>query len=591
MVNCLLSDRLMMMRWAVAVLLWAAVCSARADYVVQVGVFEKPRYAGDIARTLHLGGLTVKAQPIIDVPGGLIIRLMVGPYATRREAEDALVRVKALGQEGFIRKYVEGPEVKRPSPRPGPAPVPKETTTVPPPPAPAKEPLIVLDRLNIEPPPPSELTEEQIQELLALAPPEIPVPAEDLFGLGELPTAPPSRITGFFQSELAYAWREPAHLSKFRHTLELSTQGEWGGWAKWKLSGRAAYDAVFDVDDYYPAAVDDDQSLQASVRETYLDFSLGAWDFRLGRQHIIWGEMVGLFFADVVSAKDLREFVLPEFEMLRIPQWALRSEYFSGDFHGEAVWIPYPSYDDIGVPGAEFYPYPAPPAGYGLAFRDEEKPAGELRHSGYGLRLSYIQSGWDLSGFYYSSMDASAAFFRDVIATPVPTVIYRPTHERIQQYGATLSKDFLSMVFKAEVIYTQDRWFEVTRLRDVDGAVQQDALDYVVGLEYPLPARSRLNLQFFQRWYPDHDPDMTAKAVESGASVYLSTHWRSLEPQLLLVGSSNRGDWLARPKIVWELGRQWRWVNGVDVFGGNRSGLFGRYGNLDRVYSELRYTF
>lgn len=587
--NCLFSTRLVLS--LAVLLLWVAASSARADYVVQVGVFEKPRFAGEIARRLHLAGLTVKAQPIIDVPGGLMVRLMVGPYVTRREAEDALARVKSFGQEGFIRKYVEGPDVKRPGQPPSSARAPRDTPAAPPP-SPAKEPPIALERLHTEPPPPPELTEQQIEELLALAPPDIPVPAEDLFGLGELPVARPPRLIGFFQSELAYAWPEPAHLSKFRQTLELSTQGRWGEWAKWKLSGRAAYDAVFDIDDFYLPAVEDDQRLQADVRETYVDFSLGDWDFRAGRQHIIWGEMVGLFFADVVSAKDLREFVLPEFEILRIPQWALRSEYFSGDFHGEAVWIPYPSYDDIGVPGAEFYPYPSPPPpGYGIAFQDEEKPAGELRHSGYGLRLSYIQSGWDLSGFYYNSMDTTATFFRDVITTPAPTVVFRPTHERIQQYGATLSKDFLSMVFKAEVIYTQDRWFEVTRLSDADGAVQQDLLDYVVGLEYPLPARSRLNLQFFQRWYPDHDPDMTAEELETGASVYFSTHWRSLEPQLLVVGSLNRGDWLARPKIVWDMGRQWRWVNGVDIFGGNRSGLFGRYDHLDRVYSEIRYTF
>ena len=72
------------------------------------------------------------------------------------------------------------------------------------------------------------------------------------------------------------------------------------------------------------------------MRETYLDVSAGDWDFRLGRQQIVWGEMVGLFFADVVSAKDLREFVLPDFDYLRIPQWSVRTEYFKGDFHGEA---------------------------------------------------------------------------------------------------------------------------------------------------------------------------------------------------------------------------------------------------------------
>ena len=568
--------------------------AARADYVVQVGVYEKPRYAGEVARSLHLAGLPVRAQPIINVPDGLMIRLLVGPYSNRREAEDALARVKALGQEAFVRKFVEGPDVKRRPPSavekitPAPPPMP----ALPPPVAePKKETPLTLEQLRAEPPPPPQF-EEQIQQALAAPTPGASVSAEDLFGLGNLETAPPPGITGFYQSTLAYTWPEPAHLSNFRHLLELSTQGRWGKRVKWKLSGRLDYDAVFALDDHYPDAVKENQEFNASVRETYADLSLGNWDFRLGRQHIIWGEMVALFFADVVSAKDLRQFILPDFDVMRIPQWAARAEYFSGDFHGEAIWIPYPTYDDIGVPGAEFYPYPVPPPpGYGFAFRDEQKPSGNLDDAGYGLRLSYIQSGWDLSGFYYSSRDVSAAFGREVITASVPLFVFQPVHSHIQQYGATLSKDFLQMVLKAEAVYTQDRLFDVNRISDSDGLVAQDVLDYVLGLEYALPARSRLNVQLFQRWFPDHDPAMTAKEVESGASLFLSGHWGALEPQLLVVGSLNRGDWMVRPKVVWELGRQWRWVNGVDMFGGNRFGLFGRYDDHDRVYSEIRYTF
>jgi hypothetical protein len=66
--------------------------------------------------------------------------------------------------------------------------------------------------------------------------------------------------------------------------------------------------------------------------------------------------MVGLFFADVVSARDMREFILPEFDQMRIPQWAARAEYFADDYHAELLWIPVASYDNIGKPGAEFYP-------------------------------------------------------------------------------------------------------------------------------------------------------------------------------------------------------------------------------------------
>ena len=137
-----------------------------------------------------------------------------------------------------------------------------------------------------------------------------------------------SGLKGFVQFELARTIDDPTHWSKLRTRGEIGTQGKLGSGMKWKANLRLDYDAVFDVNDHYPSAVAHNQRATAALRETYLDISAGDWDFRLGRQHVVWGEMVGLFFADVVSARDLREFILPEFDTLRTPQWAARAEYF-----------------------------------------------------------------------------------------------------------------------------------------------------------------------------------------------------------------------------------------------------------------------
>ena len=156
--------------------------------------------------------------------------------------------------------------------------------------------------------------------------------------------AAPSRLTGFYENKIAYTYEDPDHWSLARNTLELSLDGRGAG-IDWKVSGRAVYDPVYSFENYFPEEVQDDQEFEASIRETYVDISRGDLDFRLGRQHIVWGEMVGLFFADVVSAKDMREMVLQEFDILRIPQWAARAEYFKDDFHAELVWIPYMTYN------------------------------------------------------------------------------------------------------------------------------------------------------------------------------------------------------------------------------------------------------
>lgn len=597
-------------RFRLMALLLAGLCMicqmAHAGYWIQAATYSKPFYAERMAKSLAATGFSAGLRKVEAANNKHLIQLLLGPYPNRQAAEKDLLRLKSLGHgsDGLIREYEAGIKVEKegtlardvevapalpqtPAAVPGfpsveePAAETEEQTEVPSAPVDESSPEVASHSFTVQP---------KTQSLPVTTPPQV----EDLFGLDAEQGLAATRITGFFQSELAYAEAAPEHLSKFRQMLEVGAEGHFTTDMTWKISGRVAYDAVFDLTDFYPTSVRDNQQLERSLRETYMDVSAGDWDFRLGRQQIIWGEMVGLFFADVVSAKDLREFVLPEFDVMRIPQWALRSEYFKGEFHGEAIWIPYPTYDNIGVPGAEFYPYPTPPPlGYGMDIRGEHRPAGRLSDSNYGLRLSDLVNGWDLSAFYYSSMDTSATFFRKVVTTPVPVVVYSPDHKRIRQVGGTLSKGYMDSVLKVEMVYTLDRWYAVDTLSDSDGVVQKDTLDYAVGLDYNLPNSSRLNVQFFQRWFPDYDSAMSAKRLESGASFYASTKLLdgNLEPQLLVIASLNRGDWLARPKVVWTLSGNWRWLMGADIFTGSRTGLFGQYDDKDRIYTELRYVF
>jgi len=404
-----------------------------------------------------------------------------------------------------------------------------------------------------------------------------PVPAD----LGAPPPAK-SAVTGFYQNDLAYTYARPRHWSRFNNMLDLAVSGKGDGFA-YKLGGRVNYDPIYDLTDHYPAAVRDDQRFEAMVREAYVDFGAGDFEFRLGRQHIVWGEVVGLFVADVVSAKDLRQAALPDFDIIRTPQWAARAEYFAGNFHAEAVWIPAMTYNDIGKPGAEFYPF-AVPAGASVA--KERQPRG-IDDAGYGLRLSYLQSGWDVTGFYYSANDLNAAFRR------VSPTLYQPIHERVHQAGLTVSKDLGPAIFKGEAVHTRDRLFSTFDPTDADGLVKQDTLDWLLSLEWSFPQETRFNAQFFQRYHVDHDPGIGADRAESGVSFLFSTqalHPR-LEPRLLLLHSLNRSDYSAQFKLVWRASGNWRLAAGVDVFGGSPNGLFGYYDSRDRIYTEVRYSF
>lgn len=400
---------------------------------------------------------------------------------------------------------------------------------------------------------------------------------------------------GFLENKTAYTVASPSHWSLSRNLLEAGVRGTFMPGVKWLLSGRIGYDPVYATTNFYPSAVRHDQTFEMMFRETYLDASLGDWDFRIGRQHIIWGEMVGLFFADVVSAKDLRQFVVQNLDTLRTPQWAIRGEYFKDSFHGEVVWIPVMTYDNIGKVGAEFFPF-NPPAvpGFQTTVLNDRHPSKSIDNSAYGARLSCLWSGFDISGFYYSSPDNVPAFGRSITLGAAPSITYSPVHKRLQKWGLTLSKDLTdTLMFKGEAVYTQDRPFLVTSADDPDGLKKQDFFDYVLGLNFTFADETRLNLQFFQSIFTRHASDNPLPEVATGYSLLLSTRWfhPKVEPQITFLQFVNNPNWMLNVRTTWEFATNWRVAAGADVFGGPRDSLFGQYQQKDRIYTELRYSF
>jgi hypothetical protein len=436
------------------------------------------------------------------------------------------------------------------------------------------------------------------ERTLAADPPadEAPASREALFGDDVTNNADEATVLkGFVALELAYTTPAPAHWSRILTRAQLDATGAFSTNVKWKLSGRVDYDAVYSLTDFYSPAVAHDARFDFFARENFLDVNAGDWNFRLGRQQIVWGEMVALFAADVVSAKDLREFILPDFSVIRIPQWAARAEYFKDDFHAELVWIPVASYDKIGVPGSQFYPFLLPPPpGFATAVQDEQFPDRSLAHTNYGVRLSRLSAGWDVAGYYYGSMDQSPTFYRTIVGGPQPTFLYQPRHDRINQGGFTLAKDFGSLLFKTETVYTSGRKVNVADLSVADGVIAQRTLDVVAGIEFPLPVLTdtRINLQGISRVYVNHDSRLSVDKYENGYSIYATTALgRGWEGTLLWASSLNRNDSMLRVGLARTFEHNWRFAAGVDVFSGSPQGLFGQYDNSDRVYTQVTYSF
>jgi len=430
----------------------------------------------------------------------------------------------------------------------------------------------------------------------------VPLSKDELFGTAKssddeakTKKSPAVSFRGFLFNTTAYTYADPAHWSTAVTYAQVAASGALSESVKWKVSVRGNVDPVYIWSNFYNDQVKQDQRTGFLFEETYVDASLGDWDLRVGRQNIVWGEVVGIFVADVVSAQNQLQFILPPFDIIRIPQWAARGEYFFGDSHLEMIWIPYPTYNNIGKPGADFYPVQpsSTPPGFEQSFLGEVIPDRNLSNTNYGLRLSTLKSGWDVSAFYYSSVDATPTFQRNLISTsPTPTLQYQPVHERIWQVGGTVGKAFGSVVAHAETVYTSGRQYEVTTVTQPNGVVPQNTLEYIFSFDFTLPKDWLLNLQFSQNIFFDHNPDLLFDSYESGASVLLrgklGAKW---EPEILWIQSLNRSENLIRPRLTWHPEKNLRAAFGFDIFNGSGNTYFGRFNDRDRVYVELRYDF
>jgi hypothetical protein len=283
-----------------------------------------------------------------------------------------------------------------------------------------------------------------------------------------------------------------------------------------------------------------------------------------------------------VSARDLREFLLPELESLRIAQWAARAEFYADDTHFELIWVPRPEYDDIGKPGADFYPYPLPPG----TFVAEREPSEDFGRGNWGTRVSHLIGGWDLSAFYYRSNDVSPTLGFNAARGELEL-----TNDRIRQLGATFSKDLGNFVLKGEAVHTRGRRLNTVADQQL-GLAATDMVDYALGVDIPLEQVWRINLQYFARWLDDHHPDMTVDREERGMTFQVVRELGSqLEAEFLAASSLNRNDYMLRPKLTWKFASEWRAVAGVDIFQGPPAAMFGRFDDRDRVYLEVRRWF
>ena len=405
---------------------------------------------------------------------------------------------------------------------------------------------------------------------------------------------------GRLKEEIAYRLSTPNQLTKLKTLGWIEGRYDFSSSVHLRLMGRGWYDGVYDLTDQYPSTVEGDEEFDIDLRQALLSVSAGGFDFRLGRQQIVWGEALGTFITDVVNPKDFREFVLPEFSDIRIPLWAIDITHtFGKNLVLEGVWTPEVRVNRFPKRGAEFEFF-RPPLRPNVLLAPEEKPSPTLGHSQGGARLSYLVSGWDVSLFYYDTFDPNPVSFRRqiaVLSNGTPLFELTPRHPRLHMVGATLGKSLEPVVIRAELLYTLGKRFNTTARTAADGVVRSDTLDYLLSLDYTFFRAIDTTWQFSQKILTGSADVLHLNTVQgrvtSTFTLRLATGFfnNKLNPSALIAVDVNRGDYRLSPRLDYLLTGALTLSLGADLFAGPQPTLYGQFAAKDRLYVEMEWRF
>jgi len=376
-------------------------------------------------------------------------------------------------------------------------------------------------------------------------------------------------------------------------------------------------------DHYLQAGANTETLYEAELYECFLDFSRGRVQLRAGQQIAAWGK--GDLFSplDVLNPLDLRNFLDPTPDTLKIPVPMLKGACQIGDWSLEGVYLPFFEPMRFDLLGSDFslfkhrfpeihfggllgvlerlgwVPSPRLPSPNSLdpRFRRElqeallatDYPADDFLHGEYGLalrgtwrnvdlELAYFY-GWDDLPVYWINPVLKGALNRGVLDGAALAELLRLGTQgkwsevahggfhRLHVVGLGLSSARAKFSFYAETALHHDRVFYSPDLT----AFFSPALFSVIGGEFLHSEKLVLHLEFFDNSLLSRQRSFLGMDLDTYGCVFYGTGaWldQTLTPELRFVYFINNQDWIFNPRITYSLSNHVSLTVGATVFEG-----------------------
>lgn len=363
------------------------------------------------------------------------------------------------------------------------------------------------------------------------------------------------------------------------------------------LEGRAHYDPVDRLG--FPA------KLWIDPRQVLLDGKIGKVDLKLGLQQVVWGQADGLRVLDVINPLDYREFILEDFLDSRRPLWMARADVPVSRGTLQLIWVPYFAPGRTPGPGDEFGLGPSFGLGliggasgtspFPLGVAPTERPGYRLSTSQAGARYSRAIGAWDLTAnYFYGWEDLPTSYFagsEQRPGSPLPTLLFRPRHDRKEVMGGTAATNFGPTVLRLEAGWNRHKPIAVKTGLSPTGYESGGQFSGVVGVDYSARTWLWISGQYFLQFASASGERLLFPRDNHLLSLYFRTNFQrdTLRPELFILTGLHEKQYMIRPRLTKTIGDHWSVGVGADFLGGRSRNLFGYFDSRDRVVIELKW--
>lgn len=338
-------------------------------------------------------------------------------------------------------------------------------------------------------------------------------------------------------------------------------------------------------------------SLTLKLREIYLDLNFDNIDIRLGKQQIVWGKADGVFITDIISPKDLYEFLLPDFNEIRIGVIGAKLNYYLGNNTFEFVWLPVftptnlPNDNSVWSPQMNFA---IPPT-----FDNSKKEIiPSLENSEIFMKYSALTEivDFELMGGYM--FDDDAAMFSTILPNNLGgmNLTITPEYKRLSVAGGSFSTTLGPFVLRGEGAYYFGKYFNTSNPAINNGIAKKDYIHYMIGTDFAL-FDVNISAQFIQKAILDYEeiiqPNNLFNDEYNNMLTFLAKYSmlnETLDLELFTYYDFEFDDALIRPRILYDFSDAINLQFGANIFTGS-SGQFGQYNYNDMIYGKVIYSF